>query len=387
VPASPAAIERTERWFIERGVPHFIADYSASRDVFTRTLPLLTGIFLLEMLGALNLEWEWWINVLAVLGGLGFLLAVWAVANVLRNRKPLTRPQQVGRTELAVFVLAPAALPFIFDLEQWQSALTTAVANLALLGIIYLGTSYGLVPMTRWGAIYVARQVSSLFNLLIRALPFLLLFVTFLFIQVESWEVAGRLRGARFTALVLLFVVVGILFVVTRLPREIGQLAQFESWKAVCDLAAGTPAEELQPADAPAIDRPLSRRQWGNVSLVVLVATGVQVLLVSVMIGAFFVLFGMLAVPETTVASWVGVAKPDVIGGAITIGGDDYFLTAELLRVSGFLAAFSGLYFTVYVLTDAAYRTEFFDEVVGEVRVALAARVIYLAAVDEVGAD
>jgi hypothetical protein len=122
------------------------------------------------------------------------------------------------------------------------------------------------------------------------------------------------------------------------------------------------------------------------VSLVVLVATGVQVVLVSLMIGAFFVLFGMLAVPEETVASWVGVAEPDVIGGALTLGGDDYHLTAELLRVSGFLAAFSGLYFTVYVLTDAAYRTEFFDEVVGEVRVALAARVVYLAAVDEAAA-
>jgi hypothetical protein len=119
------------------------------------------------------------------------------------------------------------------------------------------------------------------------------------------------------------------------------------------------------------------------VSLVVLVATGVQVAFVSIMIGGFFVLFGMLAVPETTVASWVGVTEPDVIGGAITIFGDDYHLTAELLRVSGFLAAFSGLYFTVYVLTDAAYRTEFFDEVVREVRVALAVRVVYLAAVEE----
>jgi hypothetical protein len=338
------------------------------------------------MLGALNLEWAAWVNVLAAVGGLTFLLGVWAVANVLRHRKPFTRPDRVGRTELAVFVLAPAALPFLFDVEQLQSAVTTAVANLTLLAIIYLGTSYGLVPMTRWGAVYVARQVSSLFNLLIRALPFLLLFVTFLFIQVESWEVAGRIRGARFTALVLLFVVVGILFVVTRLPREIGQLAHFDSWTAVRELAGDTPAGELHPSRAVTTERPLSRRQWGNVSLVVLVATGVQVALVSVMIGAFFVLFGMLAVPDTTVASWVGVTKPDVIGGAVTIFGDDYHLTAELLRVSGFLAAFSGLYFTVYVLTDAAYRTEFFDEVVGEVRVALAARVVYLAAIDEAGA-
>jgi hypothetical protein len=378
----PVAIERTERWFIERGVPHFISGYSASRDVFTRTLPILTAIFLLEMLGALNLEWEPWVNVLAAAGGFAFLVGVWAGVNTLRHRKPLARPEEVGRIELGVFVLAPAALPFLFDFDQWQSALTTAGGNLALLGIIYLGTSYGLVPMTRWGAVYVARQIGSLLNLLIRALPLLLLFVTFLFIQAESWEVAGRIRGARFTALVLLFVIVGVLFVTTRLPREIGELARFDAWATVRELARGTPADELQPSRAASTDRPLTRRQWGNVSLVVIVATGVQVALVSVTIGAFFVLLGMLAVPEATVASWVGAAKPDVIG-ALTIGGDDYRLTAELLRVSGFLASFSGLYFTVYVLTDAAYRSEFFDEVVGEVRVALAARVLYLAAVDE----
>jgi hypothetical protein len=385
VPAPRAAIEDTERWFIDRGMPHFISRYSASRDVFTRTLPILTAIFLLELLGALNLEWAVWVNVLAAAGGFGLLLGIWALANVLRERPALVRPGQIGRIELVVFVLAPAALPLVFGGQLGSAALTVA-GNLTLLGIIYIATSYGLVPMTRWGVIYVARQLGSLLNLLVRALPLLLLFVTFLFIQVESWQVAGELPIARFVALSLLFVVVGILFVVARLPREIGQLAQFESWGAVRQLAIGTPAEQLTSTvvDTDAPDRPLTRRQWGNVSLVVLVATGVQVVFVSIMIGAFFVLFGLLAVPLTTVAAWVGVATTDVdVIGTLTIAGDPYRLTVELLRVAGFLAAFSGLYFTVYVLTDATYRSEFFDEVVGEVRVALAARAIYLAASEE----
>jgi hypothetical protein len=380
-----AALEDTERWFIDRGVPHFISRYSASRDVFTRTLPILTAIFLLELLGALNFTWAAWVNVLAAAGGFGLLLGIWVLANVLRERPPLARPSQVGRAELIVFVLAPAALPLVFG-GQLGSAALTVVGNLTLLGVIYIVTSYGLVPMTRWGVIYVARQLGSLLNLLIRALPFLLLFVTFLFIQTESWQVAGQLPNARFVSLSLLFVAVGVLFVVARLPREIGQLAHFESWVMVRELATGTPAEQLSPTvdDAGAPDRPLTRRQWGNVSLVVLVATGVQVVFVSIMIGAFFVLFGMLAVPLTTVATWVGVGTTDLdVIGTLTIAGDGYHLTVELLRVAGFLAAFSGLYFTVYVLTDATYRSEFFDEVVGEVRVALAARAIYLAASEE----
>jgi len=374
-----AAVEDTERWFIDRGVPHFIRRYSASRDVFTRVLPILTAIFLLEMLGALNFTWAAWVNVLAAAGGFGLLLGVWVLANVLRDRPPLARPDQVGRIELVVFVLAPAALPLVFGGQMGSAALTVA-GNLTLLGAIYIVTSYGLVPMTRWGVIYVARQLGSLLNLLIRALPFLLLFVTFLFIQTESWQVAGQLPNARFVALSLLFVAVGVLFVIARLPREIGELAHFESWVMVRELATGTPAERLAPTvdDAKPPDRTLTRRQWGNVSLVVLVATGVQVVFVSIMIGAFFVLFGMLAVPVSTVATWVGVDPADLdVIGTLTIAGDRYHLTVELLRVAGFLAAFSGLYFTVTVLTDDSYRDQFLTGVLSELERALAVRATY----------
>ena len=53
-------------------------------------------------------------------------------------------------------------------------------------------------------------------------------------------------------------------------------------------------------------------------------------------------------------------------------------LTEELLKVAIFLAAFSGLYFIVVLLTDATYREEFLEEVVGEVREAFAVRAAYL---------
>jgi hypothetical protein len=64
-----AAVEEVERWFLSRGLPHFIEDYSASRDVFTRALPALILVLLLEMLGALNFAWPWWLNLVVGLGG------------------------------------------------------------------------------------------------------------------------------------------------------------------------------------------------------------------------------------------------------------------------------------------------------------------------------
>jgi hypothetical protein len=53
-------------------------------------------------------------------------------------------------------------------------------------------------------------------------------------------------------------------------------------------------------------------------------------------------------------------------------------VTEELLRVSGAIAAFSGLYYAIAMLVDAAYRNEFLVEVTGEMRATFAARREYL---------
>jgi hypothetical protein len=53
-------IREIERAFRRAGLPNLIEGYSAAEDVFTRALPFLTLVFLLEILNALNLEWIWW---------------------------------------------------------------------------------------------------------------------------------------------------------------------------------------------------------------------------------------------------------------------------------------------------------------------------------------
>ena len=55
-------------------------------------------------------------------------------------------------------------------------------------------------------------------------------------------------------------------------------------------------------------------------------------------------------------------------------------LSVELLQVSVFLAAFSGLYFTVYAVTDETYRDQFFTEIKAELERAVGVRAVYLAA-------
>lgn len=75
-----AQLKGYERRFRRAGLPLFVEGFSASTDVFNRAAPLLGIVFLGELLGAGQLDWTWWQNVLAVLGGLaafsGFYFAV-----------------------------------------------------------------------------------------------------------------------------------------------------------------------------------------------------------------------------------------------------------------------------------------------------------------------
>src|SRR5882724_2110587 len=133
-----------ERDFRRAGLPLFSEDISAAEDIWNRAAPLLGLVFLGEMLGAGNLDWSWWQNLLAVAGGLAILLVAIAVLNRARGRSFSAIPRRLGKTELAGFVLVPAVLPLIFG-GQVGSAVVTAGANLLLLGLIYAVVGLGLV--------------------------------------------------------------------------------------------------------------------------------------------------------------------------------------------------------------------------------------------------
>src|SRR6478752_5096078 len=80
-----------EQWFVHRGVPHFIEDYDAATDIWTRATPVLVIAYLAGGLNALDLRrWTWQRNVLVAVVVVAILLATWAVANVLRRRPPLS---------------------------------------------------------------------------------------------------------------------------------------------------------------------------------------------------------------------------------------------------------------------------------------------------------
>lgn len=377
--ASDHSATEIERWFLRRGLPHFIEGYSAQRDVFTRTLPALTLVFLVEVVNAPKESFPIWLDVVAVFGGFGILLGGWALANRLRGRAAFRRPDDIGPAEVALFVVLPSLIPIVFG-QQYLSALVTASANVALLAVIYFTTSYGVIPTLRWGASKLGVQLEAISGLLIRALPLLALFVTFFFLTAEVWQSAGITTGPAYVIAISLFVVVGVFFVLTRMPSELSELGTFESWDEVRSLVSGTPAAVMavEAGDVEAVEA-LSNRQRANVVLVTLFSQAVQIVLVSLAIGVFFSILGLLLVSKSTIAAWTGVDADALhVLFSFHLGERELVITEPTLRVAGFVTAFAGLQFTMNLLTDPLYRAEFRSEVVGEIRQAFAVRAVYL---------
>ena len=93
---APELQKATERWFLRRGIPHFIDQYNAREDVFTRALPILSLVFVVEIFVATDANWLWWQNTLAVGAGAALLAGSYAGVNHLRVRPLFQRPNAVN---------------------------------------------------------------------------------------------------------------------------------------------------------------------------------------------------------------------------------------------------------------------------------------------------
>ena len=110
-------------------------------------------------------------------------------------------------------------------------------------------------------------QLASSLGLLAKAVPLLAIFALLSFTTEEMWDIFADPGSVAYVAVIGLFVVLGTAFLLVRVPRETRRL------------------EREAGEDGP----PLSRAQRVNVGLVLFVSQAVQVLIVSLTIGAFFV--------------------------------------------------------------------------------------------------
>ena len=305
-PGVDGGLDDIERWFVARGLPHFVERRDSVWEIWGRAAPLLAVAYLLLGLYALDLsEWSLTENLVAAVAIVGAAVLTW----VDRQRDApaaLVRPPARDRPRRAGRVHRRAGGRLARRRPAAATPLKTVIIAIAFLALLWALTSYGVPALLGWAWQRTWSQLSTLLNVLARALPMLLLFSAFLFINAEAWQVAGTLTGVVYVAVLGIFFLLGATFVLIRIPALMRSLNQFDSWREVAELAASTPAAAVLDAlaeptddDDPHAERP-TIRQRVNIGLLTIFSQAIQITLVGLGLTGFFVLFGFLAIPEAT---------------------------------------------------------------------------------------
>jgi hypothetical protein len=380
-PVTPELRREIERWFIRRGVPQFIEGYGTEQGMDRRAAPWImawlvvwSSIFWFSRPEA---PFPW--NVLAIVGTMAFFTFADAFTDTLRGRSRRRLPVKFDLVDIGQFAVLPV-VPTLLVQQDPFGLLTSALNILAGIAAIYIVIGFGLLDIAGWAFGQLRDQLVHIATLVSRTLPLLLILVVFLMFSAELWEAAHALHAWELAAVLGLLLVVGSILVVTTFRPEVRRLEAPLDWDEVRREAAGTPVAALADGAVPAgfqVPR-LSWLQRRNVEFVVLISQLLQSTFVSLLVLAFLVAFGLIVVPASVQAAWMGAPVTALINFELL--GEPRILSAELLGVSALLSGIVGLYFTGLSLTDATFKAEHFTLVVAELRMLLSARALYLAA-------
>ena len=350
--ADARRIRELERGFRRDGLPNLIVGLSATEDGFTRAAPFLTLVFVVEAVSALDVD-AGWANLLLGLGGAVVLFGGFGLLNVVRGRRFLSLPQRVGVPELVVFVTLPALLPVLLN-RQFLVGFVTVLANLSVLLLTYVVVGFGVVFIVWWVVVRLFALLRASVAVLVRAVPLLLFFSLVSFFTTEIWQVFTTTGSATYWTAIAMFVLLGMGFLFVRLPSVV---------------------REVQ-AESNVGDVPLRRRERLNLALVALMSEALQVAFVSGATWLFYVLLGALLVSAEVRGAWL--LQPTTVVWDIAWFGEHVQVTAALLRVATGVAGFAGLYYAVTILVDSAYRDQFVDTLVEQLRGTFERRTEYL---------
>lgn len=373
-----------ERWFLRRGLASLLSDTNHRTKPANRAAPMLIALLLVSMIAVAACGRSH--TLVNLLIGCVAILLTWVVANVVRRSPPFSGIERIGRMECAVFVLLPTISAAVqayekvdlgfavldqLDLRVSLAALFFVTMSLVL-AVVLFTVRFGIVALVGWLSRQIVGSISVAGAALSRTLPLLMGVVLFVFLSNEVWQTLGRLDSWAYLGALSLFVLLSALFLSSRQQLDLAGLSRFEDCDELAKQLANTPlAGQASGITLPA-QTPLSRAQIFNLKLVAILARLTVASVVSVAVFLFFTGFGFMVVTGNLVASWVE-GQPEVIW-TLTTKLHTYQLTWEHLRVSTFLAVFSGFYFSVVSATDPALREGMSDTSSDAVRQACAVR-------------
>ena len=293
------------------------------------------------------------------------------------------RPHTTQRRVDLVFLAVSALVATITHDQAVIGLVGSFVLTFSLAWAALVFAGYGGLDIVRWAGRHALHELGSLGRLMTVAVPRSALIVAVLLLTTESWQTAGSVHGPRYLWSLALLYGAALAFSSRAARGNIDHLAHGtapDPPDVTYERCVGTPASALCGIPDPeqvgvAAEIPLNRRQRVNVAAVFAVALVVQVTLVSLAVGLFVIALGALVVPLSTIDAWL----PPGGGHVLLHLTRDVVITEELLRVGGFVMAFSALSFTVSAVTDDTFRNDFFDTLLEPLSKVAAARTVYLA--------
>jgi hypothetical protein len=371
-------------------MPYLIADYRFRSHVLPRMLPFLAAVvvvslglvlfarigpgvgfivgvvvLLVGLIGLPGLLARWGQRMPRLSGrGVTIVLSAYAATPLLI---PLLILGAYGQADRALVIGRPGASTAQAIVITGLVLITTFAATFATAWFV---TAYGIIPLATRAIGHATRDMRRGLQLQGRAMPTLLFVTFFLFFTGELWQLMNHLAWGRLVLVLLLFAAVTVLATGARLRGEIDRVEQDLSASRLSAASSGTPLAADIPASV-ATPPPLTARQETNVLLVLATRQLIQAAVVGLGLFAFFVVLGLIIVDQETASTWIG----DGPQRSAWIP----FMPVALFRAAALLAGFGSMYFAITTMTQAEYRREFFEPVIGDVERALAVRAVYLA--------
>jgi hypothetical protein len=309
----------------------------------------------------------------------------------------------VRTTESSASLILPLLAVFLVSGARLATAVllsASILAKILSLVVTFFVTSSSLAarrrrhrffPLVLWAVKESWRQLQRLVRSVVQMLPPLLLFVAFLFVQAEAWQVAADLNGPILWIALAFFPAIGIVFATVRLHLTIrGEEPTVKSaedgmidYKKVHSVLAESDHEVMRQlsglvsAETCHLAEP-EFRQRTNLLVVMLFALVLQAVIASLAIWAVLVTFGMLVIEPQTAADWL--KHPVKVYWSQQFFDKELVLTEQLLQVAAFIASFSAMYFTAKSIDGDPSIGYYLPVCERMAREAFAAEAVYLAA-------
>jgi hypothetical protein len=367
-----------DAWFLDRGLPAVLRPGALVRRLWPRSAPalavfavfmansafvvLVTGKHTIDIAGHPT-RTEWFILALVVL-----VLPVATFVGWLVSRISTVRSRTVAATVAVAIAIAGGVLG-----GPSPRVLVDLLFEAIVIATILVLTACGAGSILGWAVQMTMSNLAAAGALVTRALPLLLL--TFLvFFNSPVWLMAATVSRPRLWLALLFLTVIAAAFVVSVTADRVRPI--MDAGSPTDDHSArlaGTPFETMPD---PAGVRPLSRAERLNVTFVVAASQLSQILIIAAMTALLFLILGLILLSPELLAAWTHNGRSDGTVLGMTIPVPD-----SLIQITFFLGALTVMYISARTVSDAEYRTRFFDPLIDDLRLTLIARNRYRAAV------